>query len=1079
MSLLDELHGLDISGIASARGSITAAVSGSDLQAILTSGAASTVLGALGSSLDSLQHSFADPEALLRPVMDAVSGLGVHFDAAHLPLGDLGKSVQEGLQVIAQLASSVTGNPADFGKIFGTALGDAVKVMGTQSSGIGNLVGQQSGTFGELVNIASAGAQDPAALAAAAIGVLLPLPHGDLKAARDGLGVILTGSATLQWPSGRHQGLVAALDAVAVAAESGDEAALQAALRSLADVRAHTVAVVRDDLAFAQQQFARLHVDAALAPIARFAGTVRLGLEGPIEFLLDLRAKLAEARGHADALDFAAVRSYMNGLLPMIEAQAVATIEAPIDLAVKKAQAFIQRTFRQLPVRRFRDEITAFLHGAATAIEDAHLDGPANAVRDALTTVTSALDAGALTAGIQQALQAVAQTIQRALQPILDALNAISAEVNQLAGGAEALLGRLTDALDQFQKGIDQVTASIDTLGIDQAEQQIVQSLDNLRQQVQTLTANVPLPEPLRPQVQQLASLLEGIDFDQMLAPVRSAVAELRIPPDVADVVTGGLGRAKDVIEHLVPQQLIASIQAEVGHVLDALKGFHPESLLPDVSTYLDQAAQKIEALDPRPIAEQIRGPFQAVVDAIDKAHPNTLLEPVISLYDSVMGAIPAPDGQSLVGAVRGVFDAGASQAAQSVGGPAPAGAGGAPGSEAGGRGGAPSSATPPPFSDVHMGDAIRLLAFIPAKLHEVLSALEAGPAGAVLREIDSLCGGLARQIRGLQAALHETTTRLESGFEDLLAPLGPASLRAHLAIQVHFAGRASLDASLAAVTAAGPGSLRQELAPLVAAMRSAAHEVTAAAGGNNATALGRLADALESSPLAGLAADAQRFLDALDPEPIAADLDAFTDKMLRLLPRIATELADDFTAFVNRLRAIVTNFNPGAQAQKFLGLLDVLRDELDILDPRRLAAELAELHGAIRDAVVAYDPRAFADEIASVTNALGQQLRALDPKQLLGNVDVLAPIVAQIEQANPATRLASVGQSLTAVGERLGAIKLDDLIASVNTLGPELTTAFEHLLAAVRQEIVALLESLKFATGGASASVSASASVG
>ena len=67
----------------------------------------------------------------------------------------------------------------------------------------------------------------------------------------------------------------------------------------------------------------------------------------------------------------------------------------------------------------------------------------------------------------------------------------------------------------------------------------------------------------------------------------------------------------------------------------------------------------------------------------------------------------------------------------------------------------------------------------------------------------------------------------------------------------------------------------------------------------------------------------------------------------------------------------------------------------------------------------------------------------------------------------------------MTAVGVRLGSIKLDDLIASVNKLGPELETAFEHMLAAVRQEIVALLQSLKFATGGASVSVSVSASVG
>jgi hypothetical protein len=50
-----------------------------------------------------------------------------------------------------------------------------------------------------------------------------------------------------------------------------------------------------------------------------------------------------------------------------------------------------------------------------------------------------------------------------------------------------------------------------------------------------------------------------------------------------------------------------------------------------------------------------------------------------------------------------------------------------------------------------------------------------------------------------------------------------------------------------------------------------------------------------------------------------------------------------------------------------------------------------------------------------------------------------------------------------------------------VNGLGPRLLDSFENLIEAVRNEIVALLESLRFAMASASASVSveASASVG
>jgi hypothetical protein len=308
---------------------------------------------------------------------------------------------------------------------------------------------------------------------------------------------------------------------------------------------------------------------------------------------------------------------------------------------------------------------------------------------------------------------------------------------------------------------------------------------------------------------------------------------------------------------------------------------------------------------------------------------------------------------------------------------------------------------------------------------------------------------------------------------------LGPASLRAHLAIQAKFLGHADMQVSLDAVARSSPGSMRNELNDALASMRALAHQAAEQAGGNDGAALERLAVALESSPLAHLTADVQHLLNALDPEPIAKELDDFVDHMVQMTPQIANELFDDMLAFLNRMRAMIMYFSPGSQAQKFLVVLDVLREEVDILNPRRLAAELAELHGVIRSIVSAYDPRVLADEIAGVTRALAQQIRALNPQQLLGNLDFLKPIVARIEQANPATRLASVGQSLTALGDRLGQINLDQLIAGVNELGPKLEAAFEHMLKAVQQEIVALLESLRYATGGASVSVSASASVG
>ncbi len=1097
MSLLDDLHGLDVSGIVNARGSITSALNAPGLQSVMSSGPASSVLGSLGSSLDVLKGSFGSPDALLKPVSDVVSSLGIHFDPSHLPIGDMGKAVGQGMQFVTQIMASVNGNPADFGKIFGTAIGDAVQVAGKGGDFLGNIFGQQAGSFNELSHMSSSGSQNVTEIAELAIEIILPIPKAQLKAARDGITLVASGAAGLQLPTDRASGLVAALDAVTAAAQSGDDAALQLAVSNLASVRSHMLGVLRDDLSFLSQQLSQLRVGAILQPVAQFGATVRHGEQGVIEFLAELRNVLAQVKDHIDHFDSAAVREFMNSAVATVESKASDLIDKPVDEAVDKAKEFVRNVFRQIPIRQLRNDLTGFLLGAADAIQNAHLDGPANTVRNTLESVSKALDAGALTAGIQQALQEVTQTIDKVLQPIVDALGAIAKEIDQLASGAQAILGRVTQALEQFQQAINQVSTAINGLGIDQAEQQIVQALDNLRKQVQQLLSNVPLPEPLKPQVEQLTSLLEGIDLEQMLKPVRDAVAELKIPDDVSSTVTAGLTQAKNVIDNLIPQQLIDSIQQEVDQVLQTLKGFNPASLIPDVSQYLNEAADHIDQLDPRPLAEQIRGPFQAVLDAIDKVNPYTLLQPVIDVYDKAFAAIPTPNSQSIVTSLTNTMNLGGSQltgalgASPSQGGgtssggtsagaaPASGAAGGAPAGNAAqpASGGQSSSGSdvPTSLSDVHLGDAVRLLGVIPAKLHDTVVALDAGPVGDVLHEIDSLCAGLAKQIRALQASLYAAAARLEASFDTQLVALGPASLRAHLAIQAKFAGHASMQVSLEAVVLASPGSMRGELKDTLDAMRTLIHSAAAEAGGSNGAALDRLATALESSPLAQLTNNAEQFLDAINPEPIAQEFDALLDSMIALLPKLADELSDDMEAAVNRMRAMINHFNPGSQAQKFLVVLDVLRDELNILNPRRLAAELAELHSVIRGVVAAYDPRVFADEIYKVIQSLAQQLRALNPQQLLGNLDILKPIVDKIEQANPATRLASVGQSLTALGERLGNVKLDDLIAAVNQLGPKLEAAFEHLLEAVKQEIVALLESLRYATGGASASASVS----
>lgn len=1081
MSLLDELQGLDISGIVEARVSLRASIQAPGLQAVVEAGAAPSALGDLGRQVQAIQAAFPDPQALLRPVVEAVARLGEHFDAQDLPILEYTTAVREGAEIAGRILALAASSPPDFSLILGTSLDQAFQFVQAKAGEAGSSFGAGADAFAQMVRLVESHAdvRDPRAVGELAIEVLLPFPKADLTSLFERVEELLLATAGITLPTDRATGLLAALEAVSDAAIRADAAALDLATRRLREARARTLATLQDDLRFAVEQINRLRLSGRLDLLMRLSGSLQIGRRGALEFLGQFRAMLRDVNVHLDRLDFEQIRVLMRELPATIEATAREVIEVPVDRAVARAKEVVRGLLRHLPLHELREELTSFLRNAAQAIAEANLDAPARAVRGALASVREKLDSGGLAADIQGALAELEGSVSAALDGVIGPLEAIATEIDSLAEQAEGVLDRLATGLVQFQAAIEGVSVALDGLGIVQAEDQIVRSLQKLRETAEALLSAAPLPEPLRPQVEQLIALLEGIDFNTLMEPARTVAAELRVPSDVAGTVEAGLARARDVVENLIPAQLVASIEAEVGAALDVVRKLNPASLLPDVSGYLNQAAESIERLDPRPIAETIRPPFQTVLEAIDRVHPRLLLAPVIDAYDAMLGKIPTPSPEATSTSLLQAFDSAGRVVGRTVlepvrridpnsqteiGDPAQR---------------APTPDAPPNRDQVRAGDAIRLVGYLPSKLRELLAALGEGPAGEALRQIDGLCSGLARKLRAVQTALIGIQRRLDTSFEDLLGTIGPAQLQAQFALRAGFSGRVGFEATLEAVAEAGPAAMRAELRASLESARSMARAAASQGGGAVGGALDRAATALESSPLATLAGDLDGLLAALDPEPIALEMDAIVDRVLTLTPRLLQELLPEANRLVERLRALIDLYEPGAQARKFLGVLDVLREELDILDPARLADELAEIHAAIRDVVAAYDPRLLALELYEAIRAIAAQLRGLDPQVLLGDVSFLQAAVDRVAQANPAIRLADVGASLRTVGERLDTIDLEALIEAVNSLGPQLVESFGHALDAIRKEIVALLESLRYASGGASVSVSVSARVG
>ena len=807
MSLVDELRALDVSRIANARGSVSAAVRTDDLAAIAQQGNSASVLGDLGRSLESLKGGFPDSASMLQPLVEALGSLAPRLDASHLPLGDFTNVVREGASYAGKVLSGFGDHPAEWGKAFGRSFGDALQIVGGKANEVAKHLGGAADAFAGITNLIEHPPADASGVAQLALEVVLPFPRNTLASLRDGTASVIGGTAKIALPAGRTSGLVTAFDLVAANAATGDMTRLQAALRELDRTRLQTIATLQDDLRFVSEQMARLRVPEILNPLAEATLTIRAGRDGVIEFMRDFGRELAEIHFHIDNLDTDRVRTFVRDLPDLVEQQARSGIESIIDGLVARTKEALRDIFRRLKVREYRAEVTHFLHEVAQRIDEADLDGPARAAHGALTKASEFLTSNGLAAGVQAEMQRLNTALHGVLDRVEAPLTEIANEVDALTNDAVGVLGRVADALIAFQTAIDDVQKAIDGLGLHEREQQIVDALQNLRKKAEDLLSRVPLPESLRPQVDQLVETLRDIDFDELMKPVLDVAAGIKIPEEAKDAVEAGLNEARRVIENLIPQQLIDSISEEVAQALASIKGFNPASLLPDLSSYLEEAASAVEKLDPRGIAESIRGPFQTVLDLIDRAHPLKLLQPVIEAYDSLLGAIPEPNPVSAAKRLGDAIDSAGRVAGRAMVEPV-----GRMTPEAQPEVGDPDTRRPieipPDVADIRPGDAIRLLGYVPGKLREALQALEASVVGDVLREIDSCCAGLARQLRAVSAAMADVERRLDADLARTLAPVAAAQARAQLAVHAHFPS-VDITVHLSALAAAGPARLR------------------------------------------------------------------------------------------------------------------------------------------------------------------------------------------------------------------------------------------------------------------------------
>jgi hypothetical protein len=1077
MSLVDELKALDVSAIVHARAGITASVSGGDFKLLVDGGEAMAALGQLGDALkkvrDAVEH---DPAALLQPLADALGALAGGLVPQDLPVDEYLAAVREGAGLIARALEGL-GDPAQLGKGLGLGLGEALEKAAAVAENFTSLGGEDAAHLGRLIAVVDRGMPvEPGALATLALDMLLPFPHASLGEVRAALSQLLLGAAAPALPGGRCDGLVLAFRAVEKAGNSGDAAAVQAALRDLTRVHASTLASLGDDMTQLLMQLRTLATSPAIDAIRRGADALEAGGTGLLEYLDQLMQMIRVARATVESVDLGPLLAVVPEGLDRLEQALRAMFLDPVDQLVAELTRDVRDFFARLPLRELRARLGALIHRVAQALGDADLGRHGREAHALVAQLTALISAPNLAGDIKAAVAKAEQTIQGVLDQIQGALDTVKNAIDGpggLASRAQAILGKAADAIDQFAAAVKQLQQQFDVSIVSGAADQVIAAIHELREQAEDLLSKASLPEPLRPLIDQLIGQLEAIDVARLVGdPLKQATAKLALPAPVEAAIQSALAEAAKIVENLIPQSLIGAIQAETKAALDAVAAFDPRALLGGVSRQLGEVAAMLDKLAlPKEVIEPLRAPYLLVAGALDQVRPSKLLQPILHAYDELLGNLPIPsprDGTTKVmDHLDGAYRALSRTVTQPMNRLAPAG------TQTDGT--APAPAPPPaPPASVRLGDLARLLGYLPAKLREVLAALPAGPAGEATRAIDAVVGGLARDLRGVEAALWAIERRLDDGLDALLAPVGDAQLDAQLALQAHFsAGGLDLDPALDTCAAAGPGGITRGLQDASSALRGGAHDAARAAVGALAGALERLATTLERSPLAGLTGDVQRLLERLDVEPLAAELDAFGAAVIAKAPALFDAHKAELMAAANRFTDLLQLVSPGTLVKRFIPILHVVQEELQVLDPRRLAAELDEPHAVLVEALAEYDPARLAAELAGAFKPVADALRALDPAALLGDLTGFDALIARARDADPAKALAGVGASLRDVGDRLVALDPASLLDFTSGLRAQIDGEADRALEAIRQELVTLLGSLHFFGGSVSASVS------
>ena len=744
---------------------------------------------------------------------------------------------------------------------------------------------------------------------------------------------------------------VAALEALASAAQTANVGALPAALTTAQNARA---ALLTQNTAVASAAVARAALAASLAalPDDIDAGICRLLLllqpRATLGDVADLIGPLEAPALPADALQpitdvIDGVRGQLQAVLDAID---ISAVTQPLTDALNAANAAVQAVEQGLA--QLSAQVVQAIGQARQAVQGLDLDVVRQQAQQAIEGVTTQ----------------ITTTIANALGPATQAMGDAMTEVFQAMDGIdpEALAKPIRDAIQALGNVLQQDAV--------QRLTEVIAQLEQLAQQIATLSFE-PVADEVIDLIGKLKDIIAGIDIASLPDPGPALIGEaMKVLPPSLVPLTDPLVSELDKQISGSPIELLEKVKTLPDQVRNKLLEFSPRRALdPVLSKPFQDAVGKLDQFAPtqwlsagdsaladvrkrlaaqmdigRLLAEPTKA-YDAVRGELDKLKPSTLLAPVTQAIQEAVGkvanALPIGD---LVSALTGAL-----------------------GRITG------FTATVHSALDVatHAVDKF-------AGLGDAQSEFETWIDGIVAKIPQTATGALAAALGALRdAALAARADQLSSDWAAARGAFAGALAQAAATQRLtrHTLARSRIQAGLAnpAVGAAVPG---------LAAWLNDGATRGAADGLNALAALDRALAAADTALAQQFASIGTRFPDA--DGPLAPLLPATGDAALREWVRDALirQLGVPLLALLASLKPIA------AMLEAAVGALRALADAIDAKLAQLLAAPqaLAELLGNVTDIqhrLASLDLGIYTREVDTVFAALGDELKALDPRSL------------------------------------------------------------------------------------------------